>query len=192
MFSKATPLAADTTLTDTPSIEIIPGCFNTAYNLSCSFHWVGCVLSSVLSINCQFNRDVDNQCNSQTLAIMLFREVSNKVTLLRIWWLSTYRVPTNWRRFESISKAIDPEVVSSQNNLLESLVIEEHVKGGGVRLLPRVVGLVLHAAIGLLLEAGIGLGCAQARDKVCASHKPENRYCHQTFWLSCSSSRMQI
>ena len=56
---------------------------------------------------------------------------------------------------------------------MESLVIEEHVEGGGICLLPRVVGLVLHAAVGLLLETGIGLWGAQAGDKVCPSHKPE-------------------
>ena len=87
--------------------------------------------------------------------------------------MTTHRVSTNGWRIESISKAIDPEVVSTQDNLLESLVIEEHIEGGGVGLLPRVVGLVLHAAIGLLLETGIGLRGTQARDKVCPSHKPE-------------------
>ena len=86
---------------------------------------------------------------------------------------STHRVSTNGWRIESISKAIDPEVVSTQDNLLESLVVEEHIEGRGVGLLPRVVGLVLHAAVGLLLEAGIGLRGAQAGDKVCPSHKPE-------------------
>ena len=56
---------------------------------------------------------------------------------------------------------------------MESLVVEEHVEGRGVGLLPRVVGLVLHAAIGLLLETRIGLRSTQAGDKVCPGHKPE-------------------
>ena len=85
----------------------------------------------------------------------------------------TYRVSTNWWRIESISKAIDPEVVFTQDNLLESLVIEEHVECRGVCLLSGVVGLVLHAAIGLLLETRVGLWGAKAGDKVCASNKPE-------------------
>ena len=84
----------------------------------------------------------------------------------------TYRVSTNWWRIESISKAIDPEVVSTQDNLLESLVIEEHVECRGVCLLSRMVGLVLHATIGLLLETRVGLWGAEAGDKVCASNKP--------------------
>ena len=83
----------------------------------------------------------------------------------------TYSVPTNWRWGE-VSKAIDPEVVFPQDNLLESLVIEEHVDGAGVRLLPSVVLLVLHAPGRLRLEARVLVGWTHAGHEVCTSHKP--------------------
>ena len=84
----------------------------------------------------------------------------------------TYSVPTNWRWGE-VSKAIDPEVVFPQDNLLESLVIEEHVDGAGVRLLPSVVLLVLHAPGRLRLEARVLVGWTHAGHEVCTSHEPE-------------------
>ena len=68
-------------------------------------------------------------------------------------------------------KASYPEVVSTQDNLLESLVIEEHVDGAGVGHLTGVVLLVLHAALALV-DAGIVLAGPDAGHEVSARDKP--------------------
>ena len=68
-------------------------------------------------------------------------------------------------------KASYPEVVTTQDNLLESLVVEEHVDGAGVRHLAGVVLLVLHAALALV-DAGIFLPGAKAGHEVGAGDEP--------------------
>ena len=83
----------------------------------------------------------------------------------------THGVSTNRRRSESLLKASYPEVVTPQDNLLESLVVEEHVDGAGVGHLPGVVLLVLHAAFSLI-DAGIILSGAKAGDEVSSRDKP--------------------
>ena len=49
-------------------------------------------------------------------------------------------------------KASYPEVVTTQDNLLESLVVEEHVNGAGVGDLAGVVGLVFLATPGVFIH----------------------------------------
>ena len=68
-------------------------------------------------------------------------------------------------------KASDPEVVTTQDNLLESLVVEEHVNGAGVGDLPGMILLVLHAAIAPL-EAGVLDSGAIAGHEVRARDEP--------------------
>ena len=68
-------------------------------------------------------------------------------------------------------KASYPEVVSTQDNLLESLVVEEHVDGAGVGHLACVVLLVLHAALPLI-NTGVILPGAKAGHEVSSRDKP--------------------
>ena len=68
-------------------------------------------------------------------------------------------------------KASYPEVVTTQDNLLESLVVKEHVDGAGVGHLAGVVLLVLHAALALV-DAGIFLPGAEAGHEVSAGDEP--------------------
>ena len=68
-------------------------------------------------------------------------------------------------------KASDPEVVTTQDNLAESLVVEKHIDGAGVCDLPGVVFLVLHTAI-TLLQSGVLSSGAEAGDEVCPGDEP--------------------
>ena len=86
----------------------------------------------------------------------------------------------------------DFEIVATEDDICESLVIEEHVYGGSVRHLERktmpcappltvmsdlsgVAGLVLHAAVGLLLQAGVLGRLAKGRHKVCTRDEPKGQ-----------------